>query len=60
MITKDLCSSDGSTGVRGVITPSGEARRVDDGVKNIRFFGEICCSRTIFARVFKVEIVLWY
>ena len=35
-------------------------RRGDDGVKNIRFFGEICCSRTIFARVFKVEIVLWY
>ena len=34
-------SSDGSTGVRGggVITPS----------------GEICCSRSIFARVFKVE-----
>ena len=30
------------------------------GVKNIIFFGEICCSRTIFARVFKVEIVLWY
>ena len=44
----------------GVITPSGEARRVSDGVKNIRIFGEICCSRTIFARVFKVEIVLWY
>ena len=47
-------------GVRGVITPSGEARRVSDRVKNIRFFGEICCSRTIFARVFKVEIFLWY
>ena len=29
-------------------------RRGDDGVKNIRFFGEICCSRTIFSRVFKV------
>ena len=43
-----------------MITPSGEARRVSDGVKNIRFFGEICCSRTIFARLFKVEIVLWY
>ena len=35
-------------------------RRGDDGVKNIGFFGEICCSRSIFARVFKVEIVLWY
>ena len=35
-------------------------RRGDDGVKNIRFFGEICCSRTIFALVFKVEIILWY
>ena len=28
-------------------------RRGDEGVKNIRFFGEVCCSRTIFARVFK-------
>ena len=51
-------ASDGSTrGVRGVITPSGKARRVSDGVKNIGFFGEICCSRSIFARVFKVEII---
>ena len=41
-------------GVRGVITPSSEARRVSDGVKNIGFFGEICCSRSIFARVFKL------
>ena len=35
-------------------------RQVSDGVKNIGFFGEICCSRSIFAQVFKVEIVLWY
>ena len=41
-------------GVRGVITPSGFARGGDDGVKNIGFFGEICCSRSIFARVCKV------
>ena len=27
-------------GVRGVMTG---LRRGDDGVKNIRFFGEICC-----------------
>ena len=52
--------SDGSTGgVRGGGDQIG-LRRGDDGVKNIRFFGEICCSRTIFARMFKVEIVLWY
>ena len=48
-------SSDGSTEGEGVITPSG-LRRGDDGVKNIGFFGEICCSRSIFARVLKVEI----
>ena len=54
--------SDGSqTGLRRVSDGSQTGlRRVSDGVKNIRFFGEICCSRTIFARVFKVEIVLWY
>ena len=54
--------SDGSIGGEGggVITTSGEARRDDDGVINIGFFGEIYCSRSIFARVFNVEIVLWY
>ena len=56
--------SDGSTGGEGGDHPVWRSqmglRRGDDGVKNIRFFGEICCSRTIFARVFKVEIVLWY
>ena len=47
-------------GVRGVITLSGEARQGSNGVKNIGFFGEIGCSKSIFAQVFKVEIVLWY
>ena len=32
-------------------------RQGDDGVKNIRFFGEICCSRSIFARVFTVQSI---
>ena len=30
------------------------SQTVSDGVKNIGSFGEICCSRSIFARVFKV------
>ena len=50
--------SDGSqTGLRRVSDGSQTGlRRVSDGLRR----GEICCSRTIFARVFKVEIVLWY
>ena len=47
-------NSDGSTGGEGgggdhpVWLRQTGLRRGDDGVKNIRFFGEICCSRTIF------------
>ena len=52
----------GGEGGGGVITG---LRRVSEGSQTRRgekywFFGEICCLRIIFARVFKVEIVFWY